>query len=160
MKRKLNWVDLIIVLAVVIIGVGAWVRLGNRVERVAPMPTEFVYQVEVRKVRSFSVDALERSIGYPFNLDDRARSDDMGILEVIDVRPAMEEVELNNGTTRRVEIPNRYDVVLTMRINGSVSDIGYLTPQLSNIGAGAKIVFTSKFARVQGHIIEVIGEDV
>lgn len=158
MKRKFNWVDIVIILAIVIIGMGVWARLGDTVERVTAAPTEFSYKVEVRKVRSFTVDALERSLGHEFNMDDRARTDDMGELIEIDVRPATEEVELANGTTRQAEIPNRYDVVLTLRVSGSVNDFGYFTPQLSNIGAGAKVVMTSKFARVQGHIIEVLGE--
>ena len=158
MKRRLNWVDLVIIAVVIVIGIGVWARLGGAVERVTAVPQEFVYQVFVQKLRAPSVEALEQSVGYPFKMDDRARQDDMGVLLDVEVMPAREELERADGTTVHAEIPQRFDVVLTLQVAGNVNDFGYFTPQLTNLGAGAEVIIASKYARVQGFIHEVLGE--
>ena len=154
-KRKFNWFDVLIVLAVVIVAFGVFSRFAGRVESATATANEFSYTVEIKKVRKATVDAIEKSIGSQFNMNDKARTDDMGFLTEFEVRPSTRELDKVDGTSVLAEIPERFDVTLSFDLNGVINDLGYYTPQLSNIGAGATVVIRSKFVQVQGSIGKV-----
>jgi uncharacterized protein (UPF0333 family) len=154
-KRKINFVDTVIVLAVVIVAYGVFSRFGGQVEGSTSKSQEFYYTLQVKKVRQTTVDAVNKSINTKFNMNDKARQDDLGELVGVDVSGAKAEFEKTDGTWGEGVVPDRYDILLTFRIAGSMSEYGYLTPQLSNIGAGTTIVAKSKFAQVQGTILKV-----
>ncbi|MDR1100793.1 MAG: DUF4330 domain-containing protein [Clostridiales bacterium] len=154
--KKFNWIDGIIILLVFVLGAGVWARFGGTVERTTAKTSEFTYKVDIQRVRQQSIDALYASVGAEFNMEDKARTDDMGTLVALDVRPAMREVELLDGHTVLSEVPKRFDATLTLSLRGNVNDYGFFTPQLSNIGAGAKVTMKSKYAKIQGNIAAVL----
>jgi len=155
MKRKLNWVDGLIILAVIIVGLGVFWRMAGQVESATAKSGKFYYTVEVKALRQMGVDAVIKSGGKQFNMNDKARSDFMGYLVNWDVRPSQKEIEMENGKFVRAEIPERYDVTLVFEIDGQINDVGYWTPQLSNIGAGAKVIMKSKYVHFEGNIGKV-----
>lgn len=154
-KRKFNWFDGLILVAVIIVAFGVYSRMTGRVQSATAVTSEFFYTVEIKKVRQATVDAMEKSVGAKFNMNDKARVDDMGILTGYEVRPSTLELEKANGEAVLAEIPERFDITLEFKLDGVVNDLGYYTPQLSNIGAGATVVIRSKFVQVQGSIGKV-----
>ena len=156
-RNKFNWFDILIILAIIIVAIGVFWRMTGQVQSATATSTKFTYTVEVQKVRQYTVDALNKSIGSKFNMNAPGRTDDMGILQKVDVRPAGKEIEMANGMAVFGTIPDRFDVTLTLELGGVVNNLGYFAPQLSNIGAGASVIVKSKFVQVQGSIGQVIG---
>jgi len=152
MKRKLNWVDILIILVAIIVGLGIFWRMTGQVESATAKNSRFYYTVEVKALRQMGVDGIEKSVGKQFNMSDKARTDYMGKLSRYEARPSQKEIEMADGRFVPAEIPERYDVTLFFEIDGQINDVGYWTPQLSNIGAGAKVVLKSKFVYFEGHI--------
>ena len=150
--RKFNWIDGLIIIAVVIVGLGIFWRMTGQVESATAKGGKFYYTVEVKALRQMGVDAIEKSIGKQFNMNDKARSDYMGILLNYEARLSQKEIEMENGKFVLAEIPERYDVTLFFEIDGQINDVGYWTPQLSNIGAGASVIMKSKYVHFEGNI--------
>ncbi|MCL2739616.1 MAG: DUF4330 family protein [Oscillospiraceae bacterium] len=153
--RKPNWVDILIILAVIIVGLGIFWRMTGQVENATAKSSRFYYTVETQKLRQMGVDGIEKSVGKQFNMSDKARSDFMGTLLSYEARPAQKEIEMADGSWVWAEIPERYDVTLFFEIDGQVNDVGYFTPQLSNLGAGCKVILKSKFVYFEGHVGKV-----
>jgi|GEM_PF-3489450 len=151
-KHRFNWVDALIIVAVIIVAVGVFWRMTGQVQSATSTSSTFTYTVEVKEVRQMTVDAMQKSVGMKFNMNDKARTDDMGTLQSVAVNPAMRPLSKANGDTVAAEVPDRYDMILTFQLNGQVNDLGYYTPQLSNIGAGASVIIRSKYVQVNGTI--------
>ena len=158
MKRRFNWFDGLIILAIVIVAFGVVSRMTGQVQVATATGSKFFYTIEVKKVRQATVDAIGKSVGKKFNMNDKARTDDMGILLRYEVRPSTLEVEKANGEAVLAEISERFDVTLYFELEGQVNAVGYFTPQLSNIGAGSVVVIRSKFVQVRGSIQGVKSE--
>jgi len=154
-KHRFNWVDALIILAVIIVGIGVFWRMTGQVQGATSTSATFTYTVEVKEVRQMTVDAMQKSVGMKFNMNDKARVDDMGTLLSADVSPAMRPLAKANGDMVLAAVPERFDMVLTFQLNGQVNDLGYYTPQLSNIGAGASVIIRSKYVQVNGSIGKV-----
>ena len=157
-KHKFNWFDVLIILAVIIVAIGVFWRMTGQVQSATATSTAFSYTVKVQEIRQYSVDALNKSVGCKFNMNAPGRTDDMGVLQSVDARPASKEIDMMNGTAVAGDIPDRFDVTLTFRLNGVVNSLGYYTPQLSNIGAGASVIIKSKYVQVQGSVGAVTSE--
>jgi len=157
-KHRFNWFDVLIILAIVVVAIGVFWRMTGQVQSATATSAKFTYTVEVQEVRQYTVYAMNKSIGYKFNLNMPGKTDDMGTLLSVDAVPASKEIDMVNGTAVAGDIPDRFDVTLTLELNGVTNNLGYFTPQLSNIGAGSNVIVASKFGQVQGFIGTVTAE--
>ena len=152
---KVNVVDLVILLAVIVCVAGVFLRFRGNAGKTIVKMDEFCYEVELRKVRKMTVDVLDKAVGTKFFLADKGRSDDMGVLVSYEATPAVENIEMQDGTIVGRTIPNRWDVKLVLKLNGKVNDGGFLTPQLKAIGAGQEALLKSKWVTSHGRILRV-----
>ena len=152
---KVNVIDLVVVIAVILCVAGVFLRFRGQAGKTIVKPDEFYYEVELKKVRKMTVDMLDKAKGTSFTLADKGRSDDMGVLMDYVVTPAVESIEMQDGTMIERVIPRRWDVRLTLKLNGKMNAGGYMTPQLMNIGAGKQFLLKSKWVSSSGRIVKV-----
>ena len=90
----------------------------------------------------------------PFKLDGKISSS-MGKLIDVKVDNAVKVVEKTDGTVAVSEIPEKYDVTLTLEVNGYQSETGYFTPENHEICAGKEYSIANIYCLVEGVVNEV-----
>jgi len=137
---KVSLIDIAIVLAVLVIGVGfAWRQAAPRLEVVMNPTDPFYITVESNRLRGVNVDAI--SVGdLMFRLH---AHQPMGRVVDISVYPAMEVIRRSDGTAARVEMEGRYRVVLLLEAVGSINDDGYFVNGNDHIAPGSEIILVS-----------------
>lgn len=153
---KISIVDILIVLAVIVCIAGVYARFVAQPERVQIETKTFTYKVLVREIREMSVEGLEQSVGTTFLLNEKGRSDVLGTLIDVESRHYSEPIVKNDGTIVMAEMPSKYEVVLTMELDGIVNDSGYYTTDYKSIGVGADLLMTNKYISTSGKITEIV----
>lgn len=117
MKRKFNWVDIVIIGVVLALIYGGYSYVvkpkGIAVEKV---PVEITYRVEGILMES----ANGINIGDIFK--DKNTNQVVGEIVDKEVTDAYDFVETGDGRIVKSKIPNRYDVYMTLRGNAIVTD--------------------------------------
>ena len=150
---KASIIDITIVVIVIIMCVGVYVRMSGTGNAVTASQ-EFFYTFKVDNVRQPAADALQKSVGHKFSLNEKQQSE-MGVLVSADVNQAYGIIEKSDGTVVSAEIPDRFDVTLTIKLAGRVNDKGYFSPQLREINSGSAYVIKSKFVTAFGTVQKV-----
>lgn len=151
---KVSIIDILVIILIIAAVVGAYFRFkGNNVVAVNET-TEYYYTISVKEIRESNKNLLEKSIGTKFRLDGKINSS-MGELIDTEVFDAEKSLELNDGSIINVTVPERFDVKLTFKVNGSKSDSGYYTPEMQEICVGKEYPITNINCMVTG-IVEKI----
>jgi len=148
---KVSIIDIIAILAVIVLLVAGYLRLISPASRVITEPHEIEYVMLVRSVRGSTVRAL-RNFGL---VSDGRTNEEMG--EIIDLytRPAFQEDALLDGTFHAFLMPDRYDVILTVRVSGRVNETGYYTFQNRALTRGYAGRIQTKHVFTSGEILEI-----
>jgi len=152
---KINIIDIAIILAVIICFVGVYVRFFGQTGKTVVEGTEFTYTLSIKNVRQLSVDMLEDAKGTKFITNENGRNDEFGVLIDYTVNPAIGNIRKTDGTMTIAEVPERYDLTMTFQLKGKVSELGFFTPQLKDIGVGSILNMKSKWLTIRGTVIEV-----
>ena len=144
---KISIVDALVVIAVIIVAAGVYVRFFGGPTKTVVQSSTFKYTALVRKVRESNVDALKKSIGGNTSLDEKITGD-MGTLLSVEEFPATEFLKMADGSTAAATVPDRYDVLLTFEINGKVNEDGYFSSSLDHISAGVQYNLKTKWSTV------------
>jgi len=151
---KVSIVDILVVILIVVAIVGAYVRFnGNNVGAVN-QTSEFYYQITIREIRETNKDLLINSVGTDFRLAGKISSS-MGTLTDVKAEEAVCEVEKTDGAIVSAVVPEKYDVVLTLKVTGSENDTGYYTPEMYEVCAGKEVTLANINCNVTGYIDKV-----
>lgn len=151
---KVSIVDILVVVALIVVAAGVFVRFQGAAGKAISKETTFHYSMVLREFRTPTKLALEQSIGKDFFLNEKKQSD-MGKLLRAEFVPAKKPLEKADGTTIDATVPDRFDVVLTFEIKGKENDTGYYSNQLQEITAGTNHVIKSKGVTCFGTILKV-----
>ncbi|MCI5892006.1 MAG: DUF4330 domain-containing protein [Clostridiales bacterium] len=149
---KISIIDIIVVVCIVVLAFGLYAKFTSSSDAVTSSEKsniEFVYKV--KSVRDYTVDGFKK--GGP--LYDSDTKEYMG--EVTDVRtePAVMQVSLVDGAYKELEIPNKYDVYVTVQVSGKYNSLGFYTNDNKYIGAGQTLNAWSKYTTTGGEIVDV-----
>lgn len=152
--NKVNVIDILIIILVIVAIAGAYFRFnGNNVVAVNK-GCEFYYSITIREIRENNKNLLAESVGTDFRLDGKVSSS-MGTLVKVDPTDAITEIEKTDGSIVSAAVPEKYDVVLTFKVNGYKNDSGYLTPEMHEICAGKEYSITNIYCLVKGAVDKV-----
>ncbi|NLB80243.1 MAG: DUF4330 family protein [Clostridiaceae bacterium] len=152
--KKLNIIDLIAIIAVIIMATGVYVRFFGSPTKTVVQNTEFHYTFEVKNIREENLKGLKKSLNGNFYLNEKITGE-MGSLIKIESRPATQALETADGNIVMAEIPERFDADLTFKITGKVNDRGYFTPTLQHISAGVEYKLKCKWSAIYGSVTNV-----
>lgn len=149
---KISIIDIVVILAIVVAAFGVYSRFFVGNEKVETAASHIEYTMKVKEVRMGTVDALKNYMG---GITSDSTKEYMG--EIVDVTysEATKSVELANGTITETTLPERYDVIVTVRVDGKINDSGYYTATNQALTAGSNHVFCSKAAKTTGTILDV-----
>lgn len=146
---KVSIVDLIVIILVVIALAGAYVRLSGKDVVVTQESAEFYYTLKVSEIRETNMNYLKKSVGTEFfrNGDENYP---MGVLEDVQVKEAVTTINMNDGSVVSATIPEKYDVLLTFKVNGFEKNDGYYTPDMWEINVGRTYNVCNIYCSVSG----------
>ena len=149
---KISIIDIIAVVCIVVIAFGLYAKFTSKSDAVTSSEKtdiEFVYKV--KSVRDYTVEGFEK--GGPFF--DKETKEYMGDITGVRSEPAVTEISMVDGTYKQVEVPDKFDVYVTVRVTGKYNSLGYYTNDNKFIGAGSTVNAWSKYTTTGGEIIDV-----
>lgn len=154
--NKVNIIDVLIILLVLFAIIGAYFRFNGSNVVAENKSCVFQYNITVCGIRENNMKLLVESMESqtPFKLDGKISSS-MGKLIDVKVDNAVKVVEKTDGTVAVSEIPEKYDVTLTLEVNGYQSEAGYFTPENYEICAGKEYSIANIYCLVEGVVNEV-----
>jgi len=154
---KISIIDVIVILAVMVIGIGGYLRFFAPNARLVAQPHEIEYVMRVHAVRRMSINALQQH-GL---IADMRTGEELGEIVNVTYEQAYWEIALIDGDYVSLPVPDRYNAIVTVRVDGRVSGTEFLTHQNRNLAIGTSIAIESKYASTSGEIIALrIAEDI
>lgn len=149
---KISIIDILVVLAIAVLALGVYSRFFVGNEKVETASSRIEYTMKIKEVRMGTVDALKDFKG-PITSD--TTKEYMGDIVDVTYTDAKKAVELENGQIKEAVLPERYDVTVTVQVDGNVNSSGYYTATNQVLTAGSNHVFYSKAAKTTGTIMDV-----
>lgn len=149
---KISIIDILVVLAIAVLALGVYSRFFTGNEKVETASSRIEYTMKIKEIRLGTVNALADFKG-PITSD--TTKEYMGDIVDVTYTNAVKGVELDNGKMKESEIPERYDVTVTVQVDGNVNQSGYYTATNQVLTAGSNHVFSSKAAKTTGTIMDV-----
>lgn len=151
--KKINIIDLALVLIIVISVAATVYKFGfSKHKAVVNSDTKITYVVKVKAIRDVASNAL--NVGD--NLYEKGTKKPIGKITDKKVVNAKEFVNMADGTlSKQAEIPERYDVYLTVESQGTQSDEGYFLDGNYQIGVFSSISFFTRTVDTTGTVTEI-----
>ena len=151
---KVSIVDIAVVAVILLAIVAGYLRFSGTNTATVSNNTEFYYTITAKNIRETNKNLLEQSIGTAFRLGGKGNSS-MG--ELIDVESADAEASITktNGEIVMAQIPEKYDVTLTLKVVGNVNENGYFTPEAHEICAAKEYNITNIYCNLTGFVNKV-----
>lgn len=142
MKKKINILDIVIVIALIIV-VAAGAFFVNAIRNKPEGETKFI-TVEVRETKDFYKDIIKvGDIAY-----DGVQNTKLGEVREFKVGPAMTDgISTLTGEVERTEIPDRYDILLKIEV-----------PAETEVQVGKQMWIETALYKCDGFILEVSKE--
>ena len=154
MRKKINAIDIAVVLLVIITIVGFAVRFKSSATDSVTSDIKFRYVMKIDNVRSFTVDALEKK-GVVTDEDSV-----INVGEIVDiiVEDKTTAATLTDGSVVSAHIPERYTCYVTIEAMGRESEGKYILDDTTELAVGRTTDLISKFVHTSGTIesIEII----
>lgn len=151
---KISIVDIAVVAVILLAIVAGYLRFSGSNTAVVSNNTEFYYTITAKNIRETNKELLEQSIGTAFRLGGKANSS-MGELVDVEVSDAEAIITKTDGEIVMAQIPEKYDVTLTLKVVGNVNDSGYFTPEAHEICAAKEYNITNIYCNLSGYVNKV-----
>ena len=149
---KISIVDILAVLVIVVAAFGIYTRFYVGNEKVETSASHIEYKMKVQEVRIGTAKALE---DYKGPIYDTTTKEYIGDIVSVEYTDAVKGAETVNGQMRETTVPERYDCMVTVRVDGKINASGYYTATNQALAAGSSYIFESKAAKTTGRIYEI-----
>lgn len=154
---RINVIDFLILLLIIGVFLAFYAKsmLSTKESSIAEdsTPVSITYLVNVRSVRTPTVDSLKASIGKDIYAD--TTKPPIGKLEKIDVTGAEDFTVKDDGSYVKATIPDKYDVVLTLTVDGMENDDGIFREEDKPLLLSDSVVICTEDAQTSGEIIKI-----
>lgn len=149
---KVSIADIAVVLAVIVLALGIYSRFSGRngaVVTASGEPIECTFFV--KNVRMYSVEAMQK--GGP--VYDRTSKEYIGDITDVRYEQGKYQVNMADGSFKEAVPEERYNVYMTVRFKGKVSDNGFYTAANKYLAAGTSVVFNTKYAQCESTVYTI-----
>ncbi len=154
--EKINIIDLLIVIAVIVLALSATIKFDQSVETMKSDKT-LEYTVEIHQVRQQTVDALNKKLD---GLIEYESEKTLGDIIDIEVSKADELVRLSDGTYKKIQLEDKYDLELLIKVKGTETEDNYYTMDGKALITGDSVSIYNDYVLCGGRItkVEVVSE--
>lgn len=148
---KVSIIDVFVVIVLLIAIFGIYTRFFTTNDRVEVTKQQIEYQIKIEKVRQGTFDALSK-LGPVY---DKTTKEYMGEITAVVSEDCYEEQELLDGSLVSSKVPDRMNIVVTIKVDGSASNTGYYTSDSKYLAAGSGFTISTKYVETSGEIISI-----
>ncbi len=149
--NKISIIDIVVIIALVVAGFGIYSRYLRPNQKVETVNQKIEYTMLVKDVRIGTVNALGK-LG-PIYSDETKEY--LGEIQSIEYTESKKSEKLQNGDFKLMTQPDKYDVSVTLTVDGKVNSEGFYTSTNQSINAGSKHVFNGKYVKTTGIITDI-----
>ncbi len=149
---KINIVDILAVILIAVLGVGIGVRFTGEPTQNIDNHQTFEYVVGIADVRAYTVEALEK-MGDVYKAK---TSDKAGTITKVEATPHIRQVLKTDGTVVDVEVPGKYEVLITIETEGRIGEMLYLDAANREIYRGGNIDWYTKWVQISSSQVKSI----
>ena len=149
---KINIIDLLVILALVILGFSLVFKASSDIQKNLKTDTVIEYTVEVNSVRQPTVDAINKNFEGLIEYDTEKS---LGNIVNIEVSKAEELLKLVDGTYKKVELEDKYDIVLTIKADGTETNDSYYTRDGKALATGDVLSIYNDYVLCSGMITNI-----
>ena len=145
---KINIIDFIVVLIIAIAVILSAIKFNINPVKNNVNETTFQYTLEVKGVRNFTVDAFQKG-----DLIYEGKTENL-LGTIVDIKTTHAQKYLADATGEIVlaEVPEQYDLSLTIECNGVKSDKGLETPTGEKISLNKTINIFNKYCKTDFYV--------
>ena len=147
---KISIVDIAVVLLIVVLAVGVYLRLSGSVGNFVSGET-YECVVKVKGVRDFTVEALKKG----GEVYDKTTKEYIGTIQSVTTEPATEPLLMADGSHAMAPVEDRYQAYVTIAFTGKESGDGYYTASNQQISTGGTLILRAKWAECEGTFVDV-----
>lgn len=153
---KINIVDLLVVLALIVLVCSAIIKF-DKAENHMTSDKVIEYTMKISQVRQPTIDALNKNLKSIKNFENEK---ELGEITDIKMSKAKELVHLNDGTYKEVYLEDKYDLMLTVKVEGTETEDNYYTLSGQKIIVGENLSINNDYVTSYGIIksVEVVSE--
>lgn len=148
---KFSIIDAGVILIVLVVILGIFVRFGSGMTTAVKSDKEFEYKVEVTGVRKQTIDALNKK----GKITDKNSVMDLGEITDVEIVPTQFQSTTASGEIIVTDLPERYTCHVTIRARGKESADSYVMHDSTELSVGREIDIYSKYAKTLGNIVSV-----
>lgn len=152
-KRKINIIDISVILIIMILIFAATIKFKNynETDDVNSKIDNIIYDIRINGIRNYTVDAFE--VG-DILYDTQTNVEIGKIINKVSSKAKVYE-KVKSGEMVEVEIPNRYDMILTMETTGTINETGYFANRSVELKVGSEKIVETLYAKSTGTIIRI-----
>ncbi len=147
---KISIVDIAVVLLVITLVCGVYLRLSGSVGSFVTGET-YECVVKVKNVRDFTVKALEKG----GEVYDKTTKEYIGTIIAVTTEPAAEPLLMADGSHTMAPMENRYHAYVTIEFSGKESADGYYTSSNQQLSVGGTLLLNAKWAECEATVVDV-----
>ncbi len=149
---KISIVDIMAVLLVLLLIAGIGVKFfgEDKIQVTSGEKLECVFRV--KNVRDFTVEALKKG----GKLYDKTTKEYIGEIETVTTEATDMALLLADGTYREVQVEDRYDVLVSVMVEGKQGEKGYYTATNGQLSVGGSMGIHTKYSQCDA-VVESIG---
>ena len=148
---KFSIIDAGVILIVLIVIAGIFMRFGSGITTAVKSDKEFEYKVEISGVRQYTIDALNKK----GKITDKKSTMDLGEITDVQIVPTQFQSVTASGEVIVTDLPERYTCLVTIRARGKESDDSYILNDSNELSVGRNVDVYSKYVKTTGDIISV-----
>lgn len=150
--RKVSIIDILIVLVILLCIAGAVIRFSGLLGDNGSTPVQIEYVLRVRQIRDESVNAIMKKGELYSSLSDEAY---LGTVTNVEKLENEDYSELIDGTIVKTSAVDRYDVLITVQVDGKQTGSALYTTDGKRIEVGSLKYVATKWASMEAEIKSV-----
>lgn len=150
--RKVSIIDILIVLVILLCIAGAVIRFSGLLGDNNSSPVKIEYVLQVKQIRDKSVDAIMKKGELYSSLSDEAY---LGTITNVEKHINDDYSELVDGTIVKTSATDRYDVLITVQVDGKQTGSALYTKDGKRIEIGSLEYVATKWASLEAEVKSV-----
>lgn len=150
--RKVSIIDILIVLVILLCIAGAVIRFSGLLGDNNSSPVKIEYVLQVKQIRDKSVDAIMKKGELYSSLSDEAY---LGTITNVEKHSNDDYSELVDGTIVKTSATDRYDVLITVQVDGKQTGSALYTKDGKRIEIGSLEYVATKWASLETEVKSV-----
>lgn len=149
---KISIIDIFVALILIVAAFGVYTRFFTVNETVQVQEHQIEYKMKISWVRDVTYEALLKK-GL---IMDKEKESVIGEIVDVQAEEIFEEQKKSDGTLALVKVPERLNVIITVRGDGFMNDTGYFVGDADKrISVGSSFTIATKYAETSGTVVSV-----